>query len=57
MFWPVLLPEQKLAMDKQFHFAEQIQKVGPITHIRFNIIPDGGVSRLRLWGRLADKQA
>ena len=27
--------------------------LGPITHIRFNIFPDGGVSRLRLWGRLA----
>lgn len=56
MFWPVLLPEQKLAMDKQFYFTEPLEKVGPITHIRFNIIPDGGVSRLRLWGRLADKQ-
>ncbi|MCI3206116.1 MULTISPECIES: allantoicase [Pandoraea] len=54
MFWPVLLPEQKLAMDKQFHFEEQVQKLGAITHIRFNIIPDGGVSRLRLWGRLSD---
>ncbi|WP_150723566.1 allantoicase, partial [Pandoraea capi] len=56
MFWPVLLPEQKLAMDKQFHFEEQVQKLGAITHIRFNIIPDGGVSRLRLWGRLSDKK-
>ncbi|VVE82740.1 allantoicase [Pandoraea sputorum] len=57
MFWPVLLPEQKLAMDKQFYFEEQVQKLGAITHIRFNIIPDGGVSRLRLWGRLSDKKA
>ncbi|PTD98245.1 hypothetical protein EJ774_25735, partial [Pandoraea apista] len=24
---------------------------------RFNIIPDGGVSRLRLWGRLSEKTA
>jgi allantoicase len=24
-----------------------------VTHVRFNIIPDGGVSRLRLWGTLA----
>ncbi|PTD98244.1 hypothetical protein EJ774_25740, partial [Pandoraea apista] len=24
---------------------------------RFNIIPDGGVSRLRLWGRLSEKKA
>mgnify|MGYP001544462268 CR=1 FL=1 len=53
MFWPVLLPEQKLAMDQQHYFAEQIARLGPISHIRFNIIPDGGVSRLRVWGRLA----
>ncbi|WP_372436356.1 hypothetical protein, partial [Pandoraea sputorum] len=36
---------------------EQVQKLGAITHIRFNIIPDGGVSRLGLWGRLSDKKA
>jgi allantoicase len=23
-----------------------------VTHVRFNIIPDGGVSRLRLWGEI-----
>jgi hypothetical protein len=27
-------------------------KLGPITHVRFNIFPDGGVSRLRLWGKV-----
>jgi allantoicase len=54
MFWPILLPEQKLGMDKQHYFKEQIVKMGPITHIRFNIIPDGGVSRLRMFGRLAE---
>ncbi|MBS0583655.1 MAG: allantoicase [Proteobacteria bacterium] len=53
MFWPVLLPEQKLAMDAEHHFANGIAALGPITHVRFNIFPDGGVSRLRLWGRLA----
>ena len=53
MFWPVLLPEQKLSMDAEHSFVTQLQKLGAITHIRFNIFPDGGVSRLRLWGRLA----
>jgi allantoicase len=53
MFWPVLLPEQKLSMDAEHTFAAQIAALGPVTHVRFNIFPDGGVSRLRLWGRLA----
>lgn len=52
MFWPMLLPEQSLTMDKIHTFADQLHALGAITHIRFNIIPDGGVSRLRLWGNL-----
>ncbi|MBL9034015.1 MAG: allantoicase [Rhodospirillaceae bacterium] len=53
MFWRVLLPEQKLEMDRPHHFQREIADLGPVTHIRFNIIPDGGVSRLRLFGELA----
>jgi allantoicase len=53
MFWPVLLPECSLQMDRLHDFAAEIADLGPVTHVRFNIIPDGGVSRLRLWGLLA----
>ena len=54
MFWPTLLGEQKTEMDKQHFYAlQQIQDLGPVTHVKLNIIPDGGVSRLRIWGRLA----
>ncbi len=52
MFWPTLLPEQPLTMDAEHHFAEEIEKLGPISHVRLNIIPDGGISRLRVFGRL-----
>jgi allantoicase len=52
MFWPVLLGEQKLQMDLQHYFEKEINKLGKVTHIRFNMHPDGGVSRLRLWGKL-----
>jgi allantoicase len=51
MFWPVLMPEQKLQADHVHAFAEQVAKLGPVSHVRFNIHPDGGVSRLRLRGR------
>ncbi|WP_296654394.1 allantoicase [Paraburkholderia sp.] len=53
MFWPVLLGEQKLQMDAQHSFESELAALGPVTHVRLNIIPDGGVSRLRLWGTLA----
>ena len=32
-------------------FASELRAIGPVSHVRLNIIPDGGVSRLRLWGR------
>jgi len=51
MFWPLLLPEQKLQMDHQHHYQAEILPHGAISHVRFNIHPDGGVSRLRLRGR------
>ncbi len=52
MFWPVLLPEQPLKMDLQHYFEKEIAQLGPISHIRYNMHPDGGTSRLRLWGNL-----
>lgn len=53
MFWPTLLPEQKLEMDRQHFYQDQIIKHAPISHVRLNIFPDGGVSRLRLRGKPA----
>ena len=50
--WPVILSPQKLEMDNEHIFKAQINKHDPITHIRLNIYPDGGVSRLRLFGKI-----
>jgi allantoicase len=52
MFWPTLVEEQKLAMHKQHYYAQEILPLGKVSHVRLNIFPDGGVSRLRLWGKL-----
>jgi allantoicase len=52
MFWPVLLPEQSLRMDSVHAYEAELAALGPVTHVRFNIFPDGGVSRLRLWGEI-----
>ncbi|XP_043963075.1 allantoicase [Gambusia affinis] len=50
--WEVLLPPQKLRPHDRHHYskADLIQN-GPVSHVRLIIAPDGGVSRLRLWGR------
>jgi allantoicase len=50
MFWQELLPSQKLGMSQEHPFESEVIDIGKITHVRFNIFPDGGVSRLRLWG-------
>lgn len=51
MFWSELLPEQKLEMDSVHNFEKEVARLGPVSHVRFNVIPDGGVNRLRLFGR------
>ena len=52
MFWEALLPEQKLQMDAKHHFdGSYFLHQKPITHIRINLFPDGGVSRLKMFGR------
>jgi allantoicase len=51
--WPVLLPEVKLEADKVHVFREGLADLGAIRFVRLNILPDGGVSRLRLVGRIA----
>jgi allantoicase len=50
--WPALLPESKLEMDKQHFFRDELRRLGAVTHVRLSIYPDGGVSRLRLNGRI-----
>ena len=51
--WLPLLPEASLAMDKQHVFRDELLSPGPISHVRMSIFPDGGVSRLRLFGRVS----
>jgi len=47
-FWPTLLPEQPLSAD--FIHKFRLEGASAVTHLRFNLHPDGGVSRLRVWG-------
>jgi allantoicase len=54
--WREVLPQTKLKAN-HCHVFSKLNDVGAATHARFNIYPDGGVSRLRLIGRVArDKQ-
>lgn len=50
--WKPLLPQQKLSADHEHEFTSELEKLDGITHVRLNIFPDGGVSRLRLFGKI-----
>lgn len=54
LFWKELLPSQKLDAHSIHEFVSEVNEIGPITHVRLNIFPDGGISRLRLFGTKAD---
>jgi len=52
MFWEPLMGRQPLHADRVHEFTD-IPAHGPVTHVRLNIHPDGGVSRFKLFGRKA----
>ncbi|PCI63428.1 MAG: allantoicase [Kordiimonadales bacterium] len=52
-FWQEILPKQPLTADAIHEFREAVDVIGPVTHVRVNIYPDGGISRLRLLGKLS----
>jgi allantoicase len=51
LFWPVLLEPQLLQADHLVQFRTQLRDIGPISHVRVNIHPDGGLGRVRLFGQ------
>lgn len=54
--WQLLLPESKLTAHQQHYFDQQLRHHDRVSHVRLNIYPDGGISRLRLYGTLKAKK-
>jgi allantoicase len=52
--WTTVLPRTKLQAHTRHFFDQELQNTGVASHLRFNIFPDGGVSRLRVYGTLID---
>ncbi len=50
MDWQELMPEVKLSADQQHYFSSQLRQQCKVSHLRLNIFPDGGISRLRVNG-------
>lgn len=48
--WKTMLAKSKLKGHHLNTFSKEVLSAGPVTHVRLNIYPDGGISRLRLFG-------
>ncbi len=52
--WSFLLKQKKLNADMVHVFGStELTSAGPVNAVRLNIYPDGGVSRFRVFGKLA----
>jgi allantoicase len=50
--WNQLVANTPLQPHTRHRFVREVEQQ-PCTHVRLNIYPDGGVARLRLFGRVA----
>jgi allantoicase len=48
--WADLLPRVELQPDTRQRFL--VEPAGPVTHVRLEVFPDGGLGRLRVFGEL-----
>ncbi len=52
--WTNVLARTKLQAHTRHYFDRELIDNGVVSHLRFNIYPDGGVSRLRVYGTLTE---
>ena len=52
LYWPVLLEPQLMQPDHLNTFSKEWKSIGPISHLRVNMHPDGGIGRVRVFGRI-----
>jgi allantoicase len=55
-WWKPLLARTKLQAHTRHRFEAELEEPGPATHVRLRVYPDGGVSRLRVFGVLDEDQ-
>ena len=53
--WEFILEEKKCSADNIHTFGnDSLMHQNQVSHVRLNIYPDGGISRLRVYGTVAD---
>lgn len=54
--WRDLLPRTKLQAHTRHFFEAELAELGPASHVRLEVFPDGGVSRLRVHGVIDEEE-
>ena len=49
--WTAILPRTKLGPHRQHQFQLENTRDKPYTHVKVTIFPDGGIKRVRIFGR------
>jgi len=49
--WETIIPQTKLQADHE-HYIDQLNSDKSYTHVKLTIFPDGGISRMRLFGTI-----
>ncbi len=52
--WREILAPAKLEADAVRSFERELRSPGTATHVRLSIYPDGGISRLRVFGKIVE---
>jgi allantoicase len=52
--WSEILPRTKLEADTRHIFLDELRSSGPVRHLRLNVYPDGGISRMRVYASASE---
>lgn len=50
--WEPILTAEKLSPDSLHRYEKEIKERGPFSHVKITIAPDGGISRVRIYGKI-----
>ncbi|KAK4875265.1 hypothetical protein RN001_011687 [Aquatica leii] len=53
--WQTILSPKKLRGNQLHDYKDEIEEKGPFSHVRITIAPDGGISRVRIYGCKQEK--
>lgn len=54
--WVPILPTHKMSAHKEHFYKKEIQSSGPFNYVRVTMAPDGGFSRVRIFGTIIDTE-